>query len=1003
MALASQRTHSSRGPSLLDERSTSGVEGTQSRNVSSSSKRLANTSEASLKSNRYVATLEDFQLIRVLGKGCAGRVLLVKHTATNHIHAMKAISKRSVLTHDELGHTLTEVSILRRMTTEEPHNRFVSRLHYSFTDRENFYFVMEFYPGGDMATQMEIYGILGDHRTRFYAADITQGLEDLHRHGIIVRDLKPENVLLNAKGHAVLADFGLSKEFPYRGEPKPVHVVTYPGQPELPVWAGKGAGSLRELASGGTKLVIDKAYSFVGTSEYLSPEVVKRGEYSYAVDWWALGCIVLEGLIGRVPFRKAEDDPPIVLWNKILYEPWEDCFRDPKLARHAPDQVTFNFIDALLQKDPMRRITEPYIKTHDYFSMIDWGTVERGEYQDPHGLHIHPTAEYNTRYFPKLCLQEDPTVDMSTHDLRDHEAGGGKRTPLNDEGLYKLEQAKYRKELEGFTWSREWEWDGGESEVTGYEESVVEGASVGESAEESSVDYGDEGSEQEEVHDVSPETLPVPATVSPDTTPLPPVQALPLTPETPSELKGDHTEVGAVGLPTPGAEVVINIPPPPDVEDEEVMDATTEPAVVAKSELADQPEPPAEDVTGDLPETSTEAPTPDMPTPEVEPADKSSAAATILETPSSPVPLSTTPQASPQASVEHIPPIPAPVPMKLPPKGPPPILLPQSPQSKAVRIPSPVSVRLPSPTVERQLNLPTNLPYSGLSTSDVISVHSHTRGNGQHASPRLLRRHLRRDSEETIPLARLSVELHGTVTQLEEEDWEELGMEVDKEGMMIIPTAPNGAGVSNPPPSSFFKTIKASALRRKPSLVSSSLRRQYGRGESDVSSRGSSASPTKSDGSRGLFSGGKNGMESTKRAFKGSKIFPRLKGLGIGTPLNSPPSSFHAPASVGDASPSSEKSPRNGVPELSRPGNRRSHTESGWFDRHLKRSKPSSAAAGHAQKQAYSVPQSPTKFGIENPNVNHGTRQRVSIVTKKGVAPRLELEKSEPVQWGFNL
>jgi serine/threonine protein kinase len=93
---------------------------------------------------------------------------------------MKAISKRSVLTHDELAHTLTEFHILRRMATEEPDNEFVSRLHYAFTDRENFYFVMEFYPGGDLATQMEIYGVLGHHRTRFYAVDVTQGLEDLY-------------------------------------------------------------------------------------------------------------------------------------------------------------------------------------------------------------------------------------------------------------------------------------------------------------------------------------------------------------------------------------------------------------------------------------------------------------------------------------------------------------------------------------------------------------------------------------------------------------------------------------------------------------------------------------------------------------------------------------------------------------------------------------------------------------------------------------------------------
>lgn len=84
-----------------------------------------------------------------------------------------------------------------------------------------------------------------------------------HRHGIICRDLKPENILLDARGHAVLADFGLSKEFGYRGEPRPLHVVTYPGQGSLPEWAGKGAASMRTNLQGAPRLVIDRAYSFV--------------------------------------------------------------------------------------------------------------------------------------------------------------------------------------------------------------------------------------------------------------------------------------------------------------------------------------------------------------------------------------------------------------------------------------------------------------------------------------------------------------------------------------------------------------------------------------------------------------------------------------------------------------------------------------------------------------------------------------------------------------------
>lgn len=121
---------------------------------------------------------------------------MVRHTETAKIQAMKAISKRSVLTYDELDHTLTEVRILKQFAKYEPNNPFIVRLNYAFMDKENIYFVMDFYPGtsiaseyepderltmkgGDLATQMEI-GRLGHTRTRFYAVDITQGLIDLY-------------------------------------------------------------------------------------------------------------------------------------------------------------------------------------------------------------------------------------------------------------------------------------------------------------------------------------------------------------------------------------------------------------------------------------------------------------------------------------------------------------------------------------------------------------------------------------------------------------------------------------------------------------------------------------------------------------------------------------------------------------------------------------------------------------------------------------------------------
>ncbi|OXB37020.1 AGC-group protein kinase [Cryptococcus neoformans] len=995
-------------------------------------KRQASTSETSTKSSRYVAKLEDFQLIRVLGKGCAGKVLLVKHAQTHTIHAMKAISKRSVLTHDELKHTMTEASILRRIAVQEPYNRFVSKLHCSFTDQENFYFVMEFCPGGDLATQMEIYGILGDHRTRFYASDITQGLEDLHRHGIIVRDLKPENILLNAKGHAVLADFGLSKEFAYRGDPKPIHVVTYPGQKELPVWAGKGAGSYRPQASGGGKLVVDKAYSFVGTSEYLSPEVVKRGDYSYAVDWWALGCIIFEGLMGRVPFRKRDEDPPMVLWNKILYDPWDDCFGDPKLAKYALDQTAYKFIDSLLQKDPMRRITEPYVKQHEYFSMIDWGTVQRGEYQDPHGLHIHPTAEYNTRYFPKLCLQEDPSVDMSTHDLRDYEVGGGKRTPMNDNALYKLELVRYRKELEGFAWSRDWDtmWDGEEesemeSGVESFiEESVIEqGREVRDEADglnDRPADHEGDAFNQNLTPATSgglsvpvdypdpskSKSLLVPPTSSPENTPVVPMLSLP---STTSEFDAATSSPAATfGLPTPAAEGLFNpilSAQPKDTEENGQDEVETPFVELAPKQLESQgieisiATKDKTQMVKDAEVMSEEPIIAQAKQLENLPTDMKSAtgiqddfkAMNITEKLSSSFKSLSCLASSNEELIPLVPPPPVPTSVIPPPVPAQPVSILDSFPSQTMTNPHPLST-----AVFDTLNLPTDLPLSGLSVSDVISVPSLRAG---HASPRLVRRHLHREGEISIPLARLSVELHGTITRLEDEGWEELA--TNKEN---IPTAPNGG----PGAPYFFRSF--TGLRRKPStLVSSSLRRQYGP-DSDTSSRGSSVSPTKSGRTdlkeRKLF-GGRRSIESTKRALRSLKTFPRLKSLtqewgkdktgvaGPVSPLLSLPSSAPHRSNLRVSSEGNSSDVLGRKAQMTSSDNARRHTESGWIDRHLKRTKPSSAPA----LQSRVISSSTSNTG--NRSDSDEQRGAVSMAEGQVTAPRLELEESKPVVWGF--
>ncbi|ORY34907.1 kinase-like domain-containing protein [Naematelia encephala] len=828
----------------------------------------ANTTVSSRRGpSTYRARLEDFELIHVVGKGTAGRVLLVRHAPTSKIRAMKAVSKRTVLAHDELTHTLTELNILKRFAIHEPHNRFVSKLYHSFTDRENFYFVMDFYPGGDLATQMEIYGVLGHHRTRFYAADIVQGLEDLHRHGIIVRDLKPENILLNSKGHAVLADFGLSKEFPYRGEPKKLHVVTYPGQPPLPEWAGAGAASSRLMPDGSRRLVVDRADSFVGTAEYLSPEVVECSEYSYAVDWWALGCIIFEGLIGRVPFRKEDGEPPLVLWNKILQDSWDLVLYDPNTGRlyeeHVLDDTTWHFIDALLQKDPLWRLTEPHVKKHGYFAYVDWETVRRGDYEDPFGLDIHPLAGYNMHYFPRLCLEQEPTVDMSKHDEQDEHDHNAVPSPLNDNALYALAQARYRTELENFTWS--WQDVGRDRNNSPPSSADIEGFAV----------------DMFEEEGTATEATSIQGTIDEED-------------ETSAE---EET-----------------------VESPKLIETSNETA-----EVADEPTfTPVDQSVMDLKSLD------------------------INSAPSSPVPsVKTLPAiSSPQTTTSRV-------------SLDPPVSPPLSDTAVPATAPVPIDKPFTASPQRLALNLPTGLPSSGLSVSDVVSVPS----PGFGSSTRFFRRHPRLPSVETVPIARLSVELNGTITRLEDEEWEEL----DLEGVESVPNGHNAAAPLN----GFFARGFGQVLRRRPStLGSSGLRRTV---KTSDSSRDSS--PTKLRPNPNLFGGGK-----TKKAIDKIKAFPKLRKL-------SESKAIHA-----QTAPISPPSP-------SRPEAARRHTESGWFERRSRLRKKTSVADSLKIVKSVSMSLKGEKRS-ERQETTGGLISSASLEAKK--APKVELTKTPPVDWALD-
>jgi len=281
-------------------------------------------------SNTPKVGIDDFIKLKVVGKGAFGKVYLVKKKDNDQVFAMKMLNKKEIKERDEIEHTLSEKSVLSKVK-----HPFLAGLYYSFQSDNNLYFIMDFINGGELFHHLSIEGSFSEERSKFYAAEILLGLEYLHASGVIYRDLKPENLLLNYQGHVVITDFGLSKE-------------------------GLDPNKTTK--------------TFCGTPEYLAPEIIKGEEYSFGVDWWSLGTLLFEMINGLPPFYVQDNEE--LMYEKILYAPLQipDIFSD-----EAKD-----LISKLLERDPNQRFKDPnLIKQHTFFSNIDFVKLSKKEITPP--------------------------------------------------------------------------------------------------------------------------------------------------------------------------------------------------------------------------------------------------------------------------------------------------------------------------------------------------------------------------------------------------------------------------------------------------------------------------------------------------------------------------------------------------------------------------------------------------------------------------------------------
>lgn len=294
--------------------------------------------------------LHSFKLLKVIGKGSFGKVVLAKKKDTGQVYAMKILAKQTVVKRKQVEHTKTE----RRVLGYTKHPNIVS-LHYAFQSRSKLYFVLDYCAGGELFFHLGRLGRFKEDMACFYTAQLVLAIGHLHKLKVVYRDMKPENVLLDDKGNIKIADFGLSKE-----------------------------GIAHSTSGTG---------SFCGTPEYLAPEILARRGHGTAVDWWSLGMILFEMLTGLPPWYTRD--------RKQLYESIRAA---PLTVPNYVSPLAVSVLKGLLERNPAKRLgggprDAAEVMEHPWFAGIDWDKMKRGELTPVFLPRMNGSTD--TRYFDK--------------------------------------------------------------------------------------------------------------------------------------------------------------------------------------------------------------------------------------------------------------------------------------------------------------------------------------------------------------------------------------------------------------------------------------------------------------------------------------------------------------------------------------------------------------------------------------------------------------------------
>ncbi|ODV79786.1 Pkinase-domain-containing protein [Suhomyces tanzawaensis NRRL Y-17324] len=305
---------------------------------------------------------DDFEVLRLLGKGTFGQVFQVKKNDTDRIYAMKVLSKKVIVKKKEIAHTIGERNILVR--TSAAASPFIVGLKFSFQTPTDLYLVTDYMSGGELFWHLQKEGRFAEDRAKFYIAELVLALEHLHDNDIVYRDLKPENILLDANGHIALCDFGLSKA---------------------------------NLNNDGT------TNTFCGTTEYLAPEVLlDESGYTKMVDFWSLGVLIFEMCCGWSPFYA---DNTQQMYKNI-------AFGKVRFPKEVLSPEGRSFVKGLLNRNPKHRLGATNdareLRAHPFFSDIDWNLLKAKSIPPPFKPHL--TSETDTSNFDPEFTSESTSV-----------------------------------------------------------------------------------------------------------------------------------------------------------------------------------------------------------------------------------------------------------------------------------------------------------------------------------------------------------------------------------------------------------------------------------------------------------------------------------------------------------------------------------------------------------------------------------------------------------------